>query len=248
MSLREALDRRKIPATRIYIDKRCSVFYVGVSEWAETLTVISAVIWRALRNEARSPSELMSPLHAAMEILDSLKSLVVSMYFFPRLVLGCLVACCARAAALDLQKLAESFFRPVRAACMQESIAPLGFYQDLPNLHRHRQLVEYVIPALLHVRHVLELSFEKAHQQLKRAVVTGNGHDDVDRAMSRYIGAELVTRLRMDPVCFSVPTLRMQHAGVRSYLSRARPVISGGGTPWSCAGGKLCVLHSPLGA
>lgn len=62
--------------------------------------------------------------------------------------------------------------------------------------------------------------------------MTGNGHDDVDMAMSRYIGAELAARLRTHPVFFSVPTLRMQHAGVRSYLSRVRLVISGGGTPW----------------
>lgn len=138
---------------------RCSSISVGVSEWAATLTVFYAVIRRSLRNEARSPSAVMSPLHAAMELVESCTSQVVSMYFFPRLVLGCLVLCCAQAAAMDLQQLAESFFRLVRSACMRERIAAFCFYVDLPNLRRHKELVEYVIPDLLHDRHVQELSF-----------------------------------------------------------------------------------------
>lgn len=70
--------------------------------------------------------------------------------------------------------MAEVFFELVRSACFWADLREFGFYLDVSNLHRLRELMEHVIPALLHVRIAQELLFENAHQPIKNAVVSGN--------------------------------------------------------------------------
>lgn len=126
VSLKEALALSNYQTTRIY-NARDSVISVGVSVWAATLTVLSAVIRRTQRSAVRSPSAVMSPLHLALEIVDSLTSLVGSVFFFPRLEVDGVAAFRARTSALDLQRLAESFCCLVRAALLRDCMASFGF-------------------------------------------------------------------------------------------------------------------------
>lgn len=241
LSLREALARSHFPTTTIYNERRNRIVSVGISEWAATLPLFGFVTRRTLRSASRRPpsSASMTPLQRALKIVDSFAALVCAAYFFPRAELDGLSACRARITPRDLQVRAEVFFDLVQEACLRVDLKAFGMHLDVPNLHRLRELVDHVIPALLHVRHAQELLFENAHQPLKRGVVTGNGQADATRALTRYRQAELAARLRLDPNVFSLPQHWAQHAGVRACLAQARPLWSEGGGAWRCCGGKL---------
>lgn len=241
LSLREALARSHFPTTTIYKERRNCIVSVGISEWAATLPILGLVMRRTLRsaNLSGSSGAAMRPLHRALKIVDAYAALVCAAYHFPRVELDGISACQARATPRDIQGRAEVFFEPVQEACLRADLKAFGMRLDVPNLHRLRELVDHVIPALLHVRHAQELLFENAHQPLKRSVVTGNGHDDSMRALTRYRQAELSARLLLDPAVFSVPDAWASHAGVRACLSKARRLWSEDPGQWRCCGGVL---------
>lgn len=241
VSLREALARSHYPTTTVYNAKLDKVSSVGISEWAATLTVFATVLRRTLHSATRSATAAVTPLLTAMEVIDCFSDMVCAAYFFPRLDMDGETACRARLSTADLQSKAEEFFSLVHAACLREDAAvkAFGMMLDTPNLHRLRELVDHVIPALLHIRHAQELLFENAHQPLKRAVLSGNGRADARRAMARYVHDELAARLRLDFTFFQVPPAWIGHAGVSSCLSHARPLWSKAGAVWRCTTGAL---------
>jgi len=198
VSLREALARRGYRTCMVYNGKRSSVLSLGISEWAATLTVFAAVVRRTLVTATPSADAHRIRLHRALEVIDSYTTLVNAAYFYPRVELDGVDECRNRTTPVQLQQKAEVFLSLVRASCLRPDMANFGLYLDVPNIHRLQELVKYVIPALLDVRHAQELLFENAHQPLKKALVTGNGHDDALRAMTRYCQAELVQRIALD--------------------------------------------------
>lgn len=247
LSLREALARSHFPTTTIYNEKRDSIVSVGISEWAATLPLFGFVVRRTLRSARLDPSsgEAPTPLHRALKIVDAFSALVCGAYYFPRAELDGVSGCSTRLTPKDLQLRAEVFFDLVQAACLRADLRAFGMRLDVPNLHRLRELVDHVIPALLHVRHAQELLFENAHQPLKRGMITGNGHADSTRAMNRYRQAELAARLRLDPNWFSIPKEWALHPGVRACLTQARDLWSQDGGDWRCCGGALPAARIP---
>lgn len=249
VSLREALAQSHFPTTSIYNAKRDKVSAVGISEWAATLTVFGFVLRRTLRSATRGQGDVAAgtktPLRRAMEVIDAFTALVNAAYFFPRAVLDGVAACRARLSPPELQQLAERFLSLVQDACLRTDFKAFGMWLDVPNLHRLRELVDHVIPALLHVRHAQELLFENAHQPLKRAVLSGNGRGDASRALKRYLQAELSARLLLHPRFFGVPDEWVGHAGVHACLTRARPLWSRESGAWKCSGAILDVSTIP---
>lgn len=249
VSLREALAHSQFPTTSVYNAKRDKVSAVGISEWAATLTVFGFVLRRTLRSATRSRADTAagtkSPLHRALEVIDAFTALVCAAYFYPRAELDGISACRARPTPRELQQHAERFFSLVQDACLRTDFKSFGLWLDVPNLHRLRELVDHVIPALLHVRHAQELLFENAHQPLKRAVLSGNGRGDASRALRRYLQAELSARLMLHSRYFGVPDDWVRHSGVRACLRRARPLWSQDGSSWRCSGAVLHVDSVP---
>lgn len=247
LSLREALARSHFPTTTIYNEKRNSIVAVGISEWAAALPDLGFEVRRTLRSASSGagPDAVMTPLHRGLKIVDAYAALVCAAYYFPHVELDGAVACRSRITPRELQLRAEVFFVLVQEACLRADLKAFGMRLDVPNLHRLRELVDHVIPALLHVHHTQELLFENAHQPLKRGVVTGNGHEDSTRALSRYRQAELAARLRLEPSVFLVPDDWTLHAGVRACLSRARSLWSEDGGRWRCSGGALDASQLP---
>lgn len=243
LSLREALARSHthFPMTTIYNEKRDGIASVGISEWAATLPVLGFVLRRTVRRafHGAGPQAVLTPLHRALKVVDSYAALVCAAYYYPRMEQDGVSACSERITPRDLQLQAEGFFRLLQEACLRVDLKAFGRHLDVSNLHRLRELVDHVIPALLHVRHAQELLFENAHQPLKRAVVTGNGHQDSNRALTRYRQAELAGRLRLDATVFFVPGEWAVHAGVRACLLQARSLRSVNAGTWRCSGGTL---------
>lgn len=234
VSLCEALSHSHYPGTTIYNPRSNNISGVSISDWATTLTVFPAVLRRTLACATSPRPEITTPWRRALRVVNAYREMVCAAYYYPRVDVNGVRACRERATPPELHLLAESFLDLVRAACLRADLAAFGFYLDVPNLHRVRELFDHVVPALLHVRHVQELLFEDAHQPLKRSVVTGNGHQDATRAMTRCIKMELVSRMRADPVAFSIPRTWLSLAGGHACLERAVPLVSQDGGAWRC--------------
>ena len=239
VSLREALAQSQFTSTRIYNETRDKVSAVGVSEWAATLTVFSFAVRRVQQDAHTLADTDTTPLQTALKVVDSFTSLVCAIYFFPRVDLDGAPACRARQTMAEIKRLADVFFERVDSACRCTDTEAFGFRLDVPNLHRLRELVEFVLPFVGHVRHLQELLFENAHQPLKRAVVTGSGRDDAGRAMTRFLQGELASRMALDPEYFGLTKEWVEHKGIRAELDAASPLWSAAGGVWRCSGGKL---------
>lgn len=247
-SFRDALARSHLPSTRIYNPSTEAVISVGISEWAATLTVAAVVFRRALPSSTvhQEQDSVISPLQAALQVLDSYTELVNAIYYYPRSDIDGVAACRGRPTISSLKLLGDKFFRLVCAACLRGDTAAFGRAVDVPNLHRLREVLDHVIPALHHVRHAQELLFENAHQPLKRAVVTGNGWDDAGRALERARQCELASRLRLKPAYFGIPPGWLLHAGVQAALGETHPLWSPSSGSWSCWGAALATDQVPL--
>lgn len=164
VSLRETLARSHFPTTCVYNAKRNHVSAVGISAWAATLPIISMLLRRTLPYATRNSAVAMKSLDTAIEFIDCFSDMVCAAYFFPRRKLDGEAACAACVSPSDLQKKAERFFSYFHAACLYEAAAvkAFGMMLDTRNLHRVRELVDHVIPALLHIRHAQKELFENA--------------------------------------------------------------------------------------
>jgi len=118
-------------------------------------------------------------------------------------------------------------------------MAAFGRCTEIPNLHRFRELLESVVPRMLHLRHVQELLFEKAQQTLKSDIVTGNGHDDAMRAMKRMLHGQLASQIAPQPAYFGIEPEWLHHAGVCAHLCASQPLWRQPSGTWRCSGGTL---------
>lgn len=238
-SFRDALARSQLPNTRIYNPETKAVVSVGISEWASTLTVAAFVFRRVLPEAAPALGGACTPLQIGLEMLDAFTVLVNALYYFPRSDLDGETACRRRPSADRLRALGDVFFALVRKACLRSDSAALGRCVDKPNLHRLREVLDHVVPALQHVRHAQELLFENAHQPVKRAITSGNGWDDAGRAMERVRQCEFASRLKAQPSFFGVPPTWMEHKGVRAAVNKSMDLFSQPSGGWRSWGGSF---------
>jgi len=76
------------------------------------------------------------------------------------------------------------------------------------------------------LRDVLKLLHERMHQPLKLSICSGNGHDDVNRAMTKMVDNEIVSRLAMYPSKFDVLSFWLRQASLRMLFQSAVPLAS----------------------
>jgi len=197
LSLKDALARSHSATSTIYKEKTDAVVSVGISEWAATLTVVCFVFRLVLPSSQAAAGAPISPLLAALEVVDPYNALINALYFLPRADVDGEAACRSWHTADELLALADRFFTLVCAAFLRRDTASFGRNTDVPNLHRLRELLQAVIRRLLHVRHVQELLYESAHQPLKRAIMSGTGRDDASRALRRMLEGELASHIAL---------------------------------------------------
>ena len=161
-------------------------------------------------------------MQAALKVVDAFIILINALYYYPRVEVDGEKACRSRATPHQIKELGDHFFSLVVAACLRGDTAAFGRSVDVPNLHRLRELLEHVIPLLLHVRHVQELLFENAHQPIKRAIVTGNGRNEAERGLERIRQGELASRILLERLHFGVKPEWLEHRSVQSLLKTAR--------------------------
>jgi len=238
-SFRDALRHSHLTSTTVYKVKRSSIVSLSISELAATLTVASFVFRRELKSASSGADGTVTPLLAGMKVLDAFTTLVNALYYYPRISLDGAAACKQRTRPEKLRHLDAEFFRLVCAACLRGDTAAFGHHLDVPNLHRLRELLEFVVPAILHLRHIQELLFENAHQPSKRAVVTGNGHDDAGRAFERTQQAEFISRLALQPSFFNIDNEWLDDKGLQAQLKAAKPLFSMPSGRWRCCGAKV---------
>ena len=248
LSLKNALARSHFASSTIYKEKTDAVVSVGISEWAATLTVVCFVFRRVLNRAQAAGGAPISPLLAALEVVDAYTALINALYFFPRADVDGEAACRSRHTADELLALADRFFTLVCAACLRRDTAAFGRNTDVPNLHRLRELLQAAIRLLLHVRHVQKLLFESADQPLKRAITSGNGRDDASLALRRMLQGELASRIALQPAFFGIDHKWPEHDGVRAHLHTTKPLWSQPGGAWRCSGGKLLSTRVPAAA
>eukprot|EP00168_Porphyra_purpurea_P014666 TRINITY_DN4270_c0_g1_i1.p1 TRINITY_DN4270_c0_g1~~TRINITY_DN4270_c0_g1_i1.p1 ORF type:complete len:295 (+),score=3.93 TRINITY_DN4270_c0_g1_i1:1070-1954(+) len=119
---------------------------------------------------------------------------------------------------------------------------------DKPNLCRSREVFFFVLPHFLYIRHVRELFFESAHQPLKQAALSGNGHDDARRAFSRILETQSFSRVASEPDKFKVPPHFSNHPGITKQLKEAATLYTHAGQDWRVAGGGLFEDMVPVAA
>jgi len=232
VSLRDSLSKARLQRTRVLkIDKGTIYEGIKISELAAVLAVGPMSLRRVLRTGATSAA-----LEVVLDVLSKLQALVHSVYYFPRVDLDGADACRVRPSHKDLLEFADAFISAVVAACLRPDCIFFAGIIDVPNLHRLREVLNFSIPAMLHVRHSQELAFERAHQFIMRAMRRGNGRDDARRAMVRVVEVELVSRLRLDPTYFGVEKRWTAHAGVKEALKTTYPLWSEESAPWQLSG------------
>jgi len=247
-SLKDALGHSHYSSTTIYKVKTDAVVSVGISEWAATLTVACFVFRRVLKSAKATAGATLTPLPAALEVVDGYTALTNALYYFPRADVDGEAACRSRHTAAELLALADRFFTLVCAAWLRRDAAAFGRNTDVPNLHRLRELLHAVICLLLHLRHLQELLFEGAHQPLKRAITTGNGLNDALRAVRRIQQGELASRIALQPAYFGIDPEWLKHAGVMAPLRTSKPLWSQPSGDWRGSGGRMFGSQVPIAA
>lgn len=237
VSLRDALSKARLQRTRVVNINKGRVYSgIKISEWASVLAVGPLSFRRVIPIHSTTAA-----LKVVLDVLSKLQALVHAAYYFPRVDLDGADACRARPSHDDLVELSDAFISAVVAACLRSDCTFFAKTIDVPNLHRLREVVAHSIPAMLHVRHSLELAFESAHQFIKRAMRRGNGHNDARRAMVRVVEAELVSRLRLDAAYFGVDQQWTANAGVQEALKVAYPLWSLDSPAWRLSGPTVMV-------
>ena len=92
-----------------------------------------------------------------------------------------------------LKALSKEYVQAVDSFCCQYKLE--GRQLDKPNLHRLIELYEHTIPAFGHVREVMELVFESAHQPLKRSIARSNNHEAHIFACEHCVGNDWQGRI-----------------------------------------------------
>jgi len=238
-SLREALALSGLRRTRPYNVKSGHLNSLTKSEWSAVLTVAPVCFQRALPTAVLQVRDRETPLQVVLSILEKFCSLVRATYFYPRVVLDGADACHSAPNVDVLQRQASAFLAFVDTSMRRRDCVPFVSCLDKPNLHRLREVYSFVLPRFLHIRHVRELFFESAHQPLKQAALSGNGHDDARRAFSRMLETESFSRVATDPAKFNLPQHYCEHPGISKQLKEAAALYTRVGQEWRVASGVL---------
>ena len=249
-SMRDALALSGLRRTRLYNFNSKDVHSLLIYEWAAVLTISIVAIKRSIPLSSPTPAAVARPppLMVLLGILEKFHLLMCKTYFSPRVDLDGGDACRAAMTVEELQRLASEFLSSVDAACRRVEYSGFTSMLDVPNLHRVREIYFFSLPWFLHVKHTRELHFEAAHQPLKKAALSGNGHDDARRAMYRMGDEETLSRLVLAPTKFRVPSEWMRHAEIRKAVSEALPLWSKGAGGWVMGGNRLAADEVPAQA
>lgn len=238
-SLRDALKSCGLRRTSVYHVRRDKVNSLQIHEWAAVLSVAPLACRRQLPAEIGGRSLGSSPVGAVLTVIDALCVFVCGAYFYPRVELDGGRACRQRYDVSTLEQKAESFMVAVRKLCLRSDCDAFSSILDVPNAHRFQELMGRTIEALGHVRDSLELPLEGFHQQLKRSIVHGNGHDDALRAMRRYVEQEVASRLSLDALAFGIPAAWCSLPGIKEQLLATNPLWSQNSDDWCVGAPKL---------
>jgi len=249
-SMRDALALSGLRRTRPYNFNSKDVHSLLIYEWAAVLTISIVASKRSIPLSSPTPAAVArpAPLMVLLGILEKFHMLMCKTYFSPRVDLDGGDACRAAMKVEELQRLASEFLSSVDAACRHVECSGFTSMLDVPNLHRVREIYYFSLPWFLHIKHTRELHFEAAHQPLKKAALSGNGHDDARRAMYRMGDEETFSRLVLAPTKFRVPSEWMRHAGIRKAVSEALPLWSKGAGGWLMGGKRLAADEVPAQA
>lgn len=247
-SLRDALKTCGLRRTRVYNVRRDKVNSLQIHEWAAVLSVAPLACRRQLPAEIDGCILGSSPVGAVLNVIDALSAFVCGAYFYPRVELDGGRACRQRYDSTTLEYKAESFMVAVRKLCLRGDCDAFSGIMDVPNAHRFHELMGRTIEALGHVRDSLELPLEGFHQQLKRSIVRGNGHDDALRAMRRYVEQEVASRLSLDALAFGVPAAWCNVPGIKEQLLATNPLWSQNSDDWCVGAPTLSADDVPLPA
>jgi len=110
--------------------------------------------------------------------------------------------------------------------CQHPCASEIAKTNDVPNLHRMRELWHVSGRSLCHVRIFTELALESAHQRMKPATMKRKGHYDAGHAMRRMQQTEVFSRLSFSPAYFGVHDIWVAPGIVQLALTKARPFLS----------------------
>lgn len=238
-SLRDALCLCRLRRTRVYNTRRDKVNSLQIHEWAAVLAVAPVACRRSLPTTVGGRPLRLSPVGAVLDAVDALSAFASAAYFYPRVELDGGRACRRRYDGKSLEERGERFLSSVAKLCVRPDCDAFSGILDVPNTHRFRELMIKTVHALGHIRDTLELPLEGFHQTLKRSIVRGNGHDDAERAMRRYIEQEIVSRLKSDASFFGVPEHWCTFPGVHEQLAAASPLWSRDSEYWVTGSTRL---------
>lgn len=238
-SLRDALGVCRLRRTRVYNIQRAKVNSLQIHEWAAVLAVAPVACRRCLPVSIGGRALSLSPVGAVLDVVDALSAFASAAYFYPRVHLDGGRACRRRYDTNSLEEQGERFLLSVAKLCLRPDCDAFSSILDVPNTHRFRELMYKTVQALGHVRDSLELPLEGFHQTLKRSIVRGNGHEDAERAMRRYVEQEVVSRLTSDASYFGVPQQWCTFPGVEEQLNAASPLWSRDSEDWVVGSTRL---------
>jgi len=246
-SMRDALALSGLRRTRPYNFNSKDVHSLLIYEWAAVLKICIVAIKRSIPWPETSPAAVPRPPPLTLRLgsLEKFQLLMCKTYFSPRVELDGGDACRAAANLEELQRLATDFLSSVDAVCRRADCSGIKSMLDVPNLHRVREIYFFSVPWFLHIKHTRELHFEAAHQHLKKAALSGNGHDDARRAMYRMRDEETLSRLVLAPTKFRVAPEWLRHAGIRKAAAEALPLWSQGASQWTMGGRCLTADSVP---
>jgi len=110
LSLKDALAHSHYASTTIYKVKTDVVVSVGISEWAATLAVVCIVFRRVVESAKATVGATLTPLQAALEVVDGYTALMNALCYFPRANVDGEAACRSRHTAAELLALSDHSF------------------------------------------------------------------------------------------------------------------------------------------
>jgi len=245
-SVRDAPALSGLRQTRPYNFNSKDVHSLLIYDWAAVLTICIVAIKRSVPWPATSPAAVPRPppLSLLLGLLEKFQLLIWKTYFSPRVDLDGGDACRAAANLEELQRLAADFLSSMDAVFRRADCSGLKSMLDVPNLYRVRKIYFFSIPWFLHIKHTRKLHFEVAYQPLKKAAVSGNGHDDARRAMYQMRDEETLSRLVLAPTKFRVAPEWVRHPGIRKAATEALPLCSQGAVKWTI--GRRCLMANSV--
>lgn len=164
-----------------------------LSEMFCVLAVSVPVMRNVIR---RCPSQ--HPIHECFNLLHKIQSIVACTYWWPEKELDGWVSINTvhtqnESYFSDLRKMSKRYVQTVEQVCQVCPHVKKNLHK--PNLHRLIELYEHTIPAFGHVRELMELIFESAHQPLMRCIHCKKGDGSHIFAVEQCVGNDWQGRL-----------------------------------------------------